>query len=144
MSHLHKHVAAVRTRMLFGDLLRRAAVTLLIAGAALWLYVIVARVFAVRLPGEIYWLAGGAVLAIVAAGIWAFINRPAEHEAAVAIDEKLGLKSKFASALSFRDTDDPFARAAVVDAEQTAAGVNLGKEFRPAFPASGWLALAVL
>ncbi|MEM8872873.1 MAG: hypothetical protein AAGD32_01325 [Planctomycetota bacterium] len=144
MSRLDKHVAAVRTQMLLGDLLKRAAVTLLIAGGALWVYVIAARVFAMRLPGEMFWLIGGAVLALVAAMIWAFVNRPAEHEAAVAIDEKLGLKSKFASALSFRNDSDPFARAAVQDAEQTATGVNLGKEFRPAFPNSAWLALAVL
>jgi hypothetical protein len=66
--------------------------------------------------------------------IWAFLHRPSRKSAAVAIDEKLGLKEKFSTALYVRPSSDPFAMAAVKDAETTADNVSLYKAFPLPFP----------
>ena len=51
---------------------------------------------------------------------YAIWRRPTKYQAAVAIDEKLSLQEKFSTALYIRPSSDPFAAAAVQDAEQTA------------------------
>src|SRR2546430_11463771 len=57
--------------------------------------------------------------------IGAIVNRPSRKAAAVAIDQKLGLREKISTALYVRNSTDPFAMAAVKDAEQTAEKVVL-------------------
>jgi hypothetical protein len=72
-------------------------------------------------------------LAVLGAVVLALVRRPTIAAAAVAVDQKLGLKEKFSTAMTIRDRDDdPFARAAVADAESTARNVNV--EFYRHFP----------
>ena len=59
----------------------------------------------------------------------AIIRRPTRRQAAVAIDEKLGLNEKFSTALYVRSSQDPFAAAVVRDAEQAAVSANLRQQF---------------
>ena len=143
MTRLDRHVSAVRQRMTLQTFLRRAALAVLVAGAAAWLYVLVARLAAVRLAGEWVWFLGVLGAALVVAAVWAIVRRPGESEAARAIDGKLGLKDKFGTALAFRGSPDPFAAAAVADAERTADDVDLAGQFRPKMPDLTWAALAV-
>src|SRR5207248_9087734 len=77
---------------------------------------------------------GGIGFCAVISGIWAFAKRPSREEAAAAIDEKLRLKEKFSTAIYVRPSSDPFAMAAVRDAEKTAENVNLGRQFPIPFP----------
>jgi hypothetical protein len=73
----------------------------------------------------------------VSAIVYALYKRPCPREAAVAIDEKVGLKERISTALYVRPAqNDPFARAAVLDAEHTAEQVvvNLGQHFPMRFP----------
>src|SRR5690606_26812159 len=65
---------------------------------------------------------------------WAIVKRPSAHEAAVAIDLELGLQEKFATALYVRHNPDPFAQAAVRDAERAADGISLQRRFPLLFP----------
>jgi hypothetical protein len=62
------------------------------------------------------------------------IKRPSAEAAAVAIDERLALKEKFSTALYVRPLKDPFAQAAVRDAERTADNVSLHKRFPVEWP----------
>src|SRR5207342_641617 len=78
-------------------------------------------------------LIGVGVCALISA-LWAGLTRPSREQAAVAIDEKLRLKEKFSTAIYVRPSSDPFAMAAVRDAERTAEHVDLAKQFPIAFP----------
>src|SRR5579864_5384725 len=73
------------------------------------------------------------------------IGRQSLHQAAVANDERLALKEKFSTALYVRTSQDPFAKAAVKDAERTAENVSLHKRFPIEVPkAAGGTAAAVI
>ena len=76
-------------------------------------------------------------------------NAPTKHDAAVAIDERLGLKEKFSTALAFAGSDDAFANLAVADAGRTAGKVDLRKKFPISWPKAyygvpAWAALIAL
>jgi len=105
------------------------------------------RLLRLALPRPWWWVIGGAVVAVVGGIAWAMWRRPGAHDAAVAIDVRLGLKEKFSTALYVRSSDDPFARAAVRDAERTAERVSLHKQFPltyPARPAGATIAVVIL
>ncbi len=144
MSRLDRHVAAVRQRIALQDFLVLAAKALLVAGVAALLYVLVARLVAVRLIGEPYWMLGLVAVALIVAAVWALARRPDLPTAAAAIDERLGLKDKFGTALAFRNTREPFAKLAVKDAEVTADAVSLAGQFRPQVPQMMGYAAATL
>src|SRR5690606_33538633 len=85
-------------------------------------------------PRPMWWIGGAAAVAVIGSLIWAIVHRPTPHDAAVAIDLELGLKEKFSTALYARNQTDPFAQAAVRDAEQTAENVSLHKRFPLRWP----------
>jgi hypothetical protein len=136
MSRLDDHVSAVRNRLA----LRLFVVALGWSSAIYALLVLLAvladRVFLLRLPQPMLWLYSGAAAAVVAALGYALHKRPDEHEAAIPIDQKLGLKEKISTALYIRTNKDPFAQAALRDAEETAriVVVNMRQHFPLSFP----------
>jgi hypothetical protein len=136
MTRLDKHVAAVQTKMFlrrFIDVLAWASVVW--AGAVL-LGVLIQRMFVI-LPAEFgakWVIIGGAVLCVAFSAVWAYLHRPNTVQAATAIDERLRLKERFSTAMYLRTSTDPFAQAAVKDAEVTAQRVNLAKQFPLSFP----------
>ena len=144
MSRLDRHVATVQNKLTLGKLLTALAWSLLAFGVLVWLYLLVNKVFAVALPRPwmFFWI--GLSASVIAAFGYAFLRRPTRHQAAVAIDEKLSLKEKFSTALYIRPTaNDPFAAAAVRDAERTADNVSLHNQFPLQFPRPAPFTLAV-
>src|SRR4051794_24838635 len=143
MSRLDHHVALVQNKLTLGKLLTALAWALLGFGVAVWAYLLVHKLFGFTLPRPwmFFWIGGSA--AVIAACGYAFLHRPTRHQAAVAIDEKLALKEKFSTALYIRPSTDPFAAAAVRDAEQTAEKVSLYNQFPLQFPRPAILTLAV-
>jgi hypothetical protein len=119
------------------------AMTLLAAIAAAWVTVVVERLADVQLRGAPWWLLGMLAGAVVVAFVIALRHRPTAHEAAVAIDERLALKEKFSTALFARGRTDPFARAAVADAERAAAVALLANRFPIRYPRLANIAIAV-
>src|SRR4051812_15820981 len=126
MSRLDEHVGLVRMKLTFAAFVRVLpwAITAL-AGAAL-LVVLVEKYTKLQLyrPGvghgwtghdvadanlpdvtfskQIFpwiWLWVGLGISFVASLVYAFLHRPTARQAAVAIDERLGLKEKFSTAL---------------------------------------------
>lgn len=89
----------------------------------------------------LFWIGVGA--AALAATIYSFVRRPSSEAAAVRIDDALGLKEKFSTALYARPINDPFARAAVLDAEQSAHSVSLSRRFPVKAPREAWATAAV-
>ena len=146
MTRLDRHVMSVQNRLALGRFLVGLGWALLVVAALVWAGVLVDRTLGVRPPGWELWVYGGLGAAVVAAIVYAVVTRPDAKRAAVAIDDRLGLKEKFSTALYVRGQTDPFARAAVRDAEASAAGVNLTGKFPLAFPRVGYgvAALAAL
>jgi hypothetical protein len=146
MSRLDRHVAMVQNKLALGRFVGALAWASLVYAALLWVGIVIDRVFRVRPPhvGWVLWGAAGA--GVLAALIYAIVRRPTPHQAAVAIDEKLALKEKFSTALYARPLTDPFAQAAVRDAERTADNVSLHKRFPLEFPRQsyGTVAVAIL
>lgn len=145
MTHLEKHIAAVRSKLsleIFINALAGGAVAL--SGAGL-VAVIIDRFFAVSLPAEWRWPAVGLFGAIWlgAAFVFAALRRPTRHAAAVAIDAKLGLKERFATALFALPSPEPFAVAAVQDAREVARRVDPARHFHLKVAAQ-WRAAGVL
>jgi hypothetical protein len=144
MSRLDRHVSHVQNRLAMSRFVVVLAWSVLIAGCAATLAVILWRMTGhTQLPPVKWWLLAGAV-PVIASAMIAFTQRPGAHEAAVAIDDTLNLKEKFSTALSMRPSKDPFAQAAVRDAEATADNVQLQRQFPIRFPRIGYGALATL
>ena len=132
---IQSHVAAVRRKMILQRFVRRFALTLLVLGAAVWGVTLVLRLFSMTLPGGPWvWIGGGVIVAAAVAYGLALRNAPTPFDAAVAIDERLGLKEKFSTALAFAGSSDPFASLAVADAGRSAAKVDLRKKFPISWP----------
>jgi hypothetical protein len=145
MSRLDRHVRLVQGKLAFITFLRALAWSLLAFGAVVWLFILLAKFFQVHLPRQVAFFWSGMGVAVVAAAVYALARRPTPKEAAVAIDERLGLKEKFSTALYVRPSQDPFAMAAVRDAERTADSVDLHNRFPVRLPRAfaGTAAVAV-
>jgi hypothetical protein len=139
MSRLDQHVRLVQSKMVLDTWLRAPVWAGIIFFSVLTLAVIVQRVIAHYLPHPAIWFWAGAGLSIAGAIVYAMMRRPTLHEAAVAIDDRLALKEKFSTALYVRPSKDPFAIAAVKDAEKTADKVTLHKKFPLQFPRQSWV-----
>jgi hypothetical protein len=143
MSRLDSHVAAVQNKLALGRFLGALGWSLAGFGACVWVAIVIDRVFRLTLPRVPVWFWSGLGAAAVAAIIYAVWRRPSAHDAAVRIDERLNTKDKFATALHVRRLSDPFAHAALLDAERTADSVSLHKRFPLAFPKSTYATIAV-
>jgi hypothetical protein len=134
MSRLDHHISAVRNKLTLGIFLDTWAWTGLLLAVLVLLAVIGQRVLdrAISHPAELFLIGAGAT--VLGAWISSVYRRPSAETAAVKIDEALGLKEKFSTALYARPLDDPFAQAAVRDAEGTAAQISLYNRFPLKFP----------
>jgi hypothetical protein len=145
MSRLDRHVSTVRTKMMVGQWLRALAWAGIYFAIVVWAAVVIDKLVQVRLPRQMMWFWAGLGVSVLGSLTYAIWRRPSAKQAAVAIDEKLALKEKFSTALYVRPSTDPFAMAAVRDAERTAENVSLHKQFPVRVPkASGGTVVAAL
>jgi hypothetical protein len=143
MSRLDRHVALVQNKLTLGKLLTALAWSLLAFGVLVWLYLLAHKLVGLSLPRPMAFFWIGLCASVTSACGYAFLRRPTRHQAAVAIDERLSLKEKFSTALYIRPSTDPFAAAAVKDAERTADNVSLYNQFPLRFPRPAVFTLAV-
>src|SRR4051812_27531918 len=144
MTRLDHHVMSVRNKLAIATLLDALARVLTVYGGVVLLAVLADRLFHGRLipgPKILFW--GGVGVSCALATGYAFWRRPTAHQAAVAIDERLALQEKFSTALYVRPSSDPFAAAAVRDAERTAERVNLQDKFAIKFPSHAAITVAM-
>src|SRR4051812_13827665 len=146
MSRLDRHIAMVQNKLALGRFVHALAWASVVFAAALWVGILVDRLTKVRPPHAVIVIWSGAGVCFLYALLIAIIRRPTKHDAAIAIDDRLALKEKFSTALYARPLNDPFAQAAVKDAEQTADNVSLHRRFPVDFPMQsvGTVAIAVL
>jgi hypothetical protein len=146
MSRLDSHISSVRNKLALTVFLESLAMAGMGLAVVLLIAIVGQKVLDRELSHGMILLGVGLAGAVVGAWIVSLIRRPTSEQAAVKIDETLGLKEKFSTALYARDMSDPFASAAVFDAEQTATEVSLYKRFPVKFPrqAIGTLAMFAL
>lgn len=137
MSRLDQHVNAVRARMTLAVWLTALAWAGIAYAVVVLAAVLIYKFVKLELPHEAVWFWAGLGVTAVASFVYAMVRRPTAQQAAVAIDERLALKEKFSTALYARTSNDPFAVAAVKDAERTATNVSLQKRFPVRFPKVG-------
>ncbi|HEY8665461.1 MAG TPA: hypothetical protein VIL86_02290, partial [Tepidisphaeraceae bacterium] len=143
MSRLDRHISAVRNKLTLEHFLHGLAWASAIFAAMVWLAILVQKLFAVHPPRPDIFIFSGLGAVVLTALVYSIWRRPTPHQAAVAIDEKLALKEKFSTALYIRPSNDPFAMAAVRDAEQTADNVSLQKRFPVTFPTAGYSTMLI-
>lgn len=134
ISRIDSHIAAVRNKLAFGQFLVSAAQALLVVALAALAYAIMRQFTLLVLPHEKLLLPVGVGLCAVYGLIVAIRRRPKALMAAVAIDDRLGLQEKFSTAIYARDSQDAFAAAALLDAENAATGADLRRKFPLARP----------
>lgn len=142
MSRIDQHIDSVRTRFLIQKLAHYAAWTITGVCVVMFLLVALSRFFAFSIPPMLLLVAGGVALVCLISLILAAATSPSRHATAVKIDEVLGLKERYSTALYARGNSDVFAQAAVTDAEHTANMTSIRKRFpmqlpRMALPAMG-------
>ncbi len=134
MSRLDRHVAFVQNKLALTRFLHALAWSLLFYAAIVGVTIIVDKLTHFRPHHPRIWFWSGIGASVFAAFVDAIIKRPTAQSAAVAIDDRLALKEKFSTALYVRPLNDPFAQAAVRDAERTADNVSLNRRFPVQFP----------
>jgi hypothetical protein len=143
MTRLDRHILAVRNRLTIGEFIQFWGLGLLYLAIVVWLAIAGQKLLDRLLPhGTILFIVGIAGT-ILAALIWSLIHRPTPQLAAIAIDRELHLKEKFSSAIYAQPFDDPFAKAVILDAEQTAQTVSLENKFPLRIPRTAGFAAAV-
>ncbi len=143
MSRLDYHIATIRNKLALGIFLEALAWAGMGLGVAVLMAVIVERVLDRQLGHGAMLLGGGVLVTLLGAVIYSLVRRPTASLAAVKIDEVLGLKEKYSTALYARSLADPFAQASVRDAERAADEVSLYKRFPLEFP-KAWLGTAAI
>lgn len=144
MSRIERHIAEVRARLTIQRWLDVLSWSALLAAGVVWLALLVQRLTTYAPPRPGYWLLGIAVAAVALSVVISLRRRPSALSCAIAIDERLGLREKFSTALLLRRSDDPFARAVIEDAEQTATRVDPRGKFDVRMPRLAPYALAAL
>src|SRR4051812_30285052 len=145
MTRLDRHVATVQSKLFLHRFLEALAWTTLVLAGVVLLGVVVQKLFQLfpdTFPVKWVLIFGAFACVAISAG-YAFVKKPTRTQAAAAIDERLRLKEKFSTAIYVRPSSDPFAMAAVRDAERTADGVQLGKHFPVAFPKPAYTTIAL-
>jgi len=143
MSRLDNHILTIRNKLALGVFLDAAAW----AGTALAMVIGIAiigqRVLDRAIPHSLVLLGIGFVAGVIGALVYGLIRRPSPQTAAIKIDQVLGLKEKYSTALYARQLSDPFAAAAVLDAERAANQVSLYKRFPLKLPRQAMTAAAL-
>ncbi|MBU0640067.1 MAG: hypothetical protein KKB50_14475 [Planctomycetes bacterium] len=124
MSTVDQQVSHARRRLTTNILFQRLALGVIIAAGMFTLVVLVERLFVLGVPLGPSALAAVLVAALIGV-VGAGLARVQPLGAALAIDQAAGLKERLSTSLSCRRNPDAFARAAVKDAEKTAARLHV-------------------
>jgi hypothetical protein len=99
--------------------------------------VIAGRVFQTGLEAQLGWLTLGLLGAsVLVAGIWTLIRRESQTAAAIELDSAAGLKERLSTGLYCATSKDPFAKAALEDAQRIGGRITVRQHIRFAYPRS--------
>ncbi len=129
MSTVERQIHHARRRLTRNMLLDRTCLGLLVAAGSWAIIVLIARLFALPWPvWHIGWVA--ALLGLTVSVVITIIRQPTPLLAALTLDDAAGLKERMSTAFAFARSGDPWARAALQDAEQTAGRVHVPTHIR--------------
>ena len=129
MSVLDQQVRTTRFRLTMNTVFAQVAVGVLVAAVGWLAVILLERAFVPGIPLLPSVLAAAAVGLIVAT-VGAYRVRVDHLAAAVVLDEAAGLKERISSAITCRQSPDPFARATVQDAEKIVANIHVPSHIR--------------
>jgi hypothetical protein len=143
MSRIDHHITTIRNKLALGVFLEALAWATATLGIVVLIAILLERVLDREIAHAMIMLGLGVIATLIGAFIYSLARRPTEAMAAVKIDEALGLKEKFSTALYARALADPFAHASVMDAERVAGEVSLYKRFPLKFPKQWFVTAAI-
>ncbi|MFN0138260.1 MAG: hypothetical protein ACKVS9_19320, partial [Phycisphaerae bacterium] len=124
MSVIQRQVHAAHWRLNFNLLLSRLALGIVVAAGVWALAIVVDRALGLALPLVITASLAG-VLAVIITVVGVILGRSQPLAAAVEIDRAAGLKERVSTAMALGSSTDPFAKAALRDAEKVAASIHV-------------------
>jgi len=136
LKSIEKKLRMVRLRCGINLLLEHAGRVLVVAGVVAVLAVLGERLLAVAvITRPSLWGFFAAVLLLIPV-LW-FVNRPSPMQLSLLVDERLKLHERFSTVLALADSDDPFVRAARMEAYETAEKIDPARHF-PIQPSRCW------
>ncbi|MEY3024337.1 MAG: hypothetical protein RJA16_1163 [Planctomycetota bacterium] len=148
MTSCERLVSVARSRLRLRRAVEALPRTLIVAAIALFAAFLAGKLLPVEMPP---WWATVSVItacALAAVAIRALLHPPTSLEAAIEADGVLGLRDRLSIAIASGGSNDPFAQAAVADAERRAADpalrATLRRSLRPEAPHGWWWAIPVL
>jgi len=129
MSTVQRQVWLARRRLTANAFLERLCQCFLAASGGWALGILIVQTFGLSLSvWHGAWATAGTGL--LAAGVLTWIRRPTPLRAAVALDAAAGLKERLSTALVVAGSRDPYARAAVEDADRWAGRLHVAAHIR--------------
>ncbi len=133
MTKLDQTIKAAQRRLWLNRWLLAISWSAAIGGMLFAVVVLVQRLY--DLPFDLMPIAGGgSVIALTVSFVWTYITRENEIRAATALDEAAGLHERLSSGQYCQGTDDPFAKAVLVDAENISRSITPRKHIRLTTP----------
>jgi len=129
MSPIETKVRQARFRLSINQWLDQLCIALASAAGMFAAVVLVVRLLGWSWPLGITAAGLGAAATIVSV-VWASATRVNLARAAAALDEAAGLKERISSGLYCQESDDPFGRAVVADAERTGTNLTVGAHLK--------------
>lgn len=148
MTSCERLVSVARSRMRVRRAVEAVPRATIAAAIALLAAFLAGKLLPIEMPE--WWITSVviSVCALAAVAIRAAIQPPTALEAAIEADQALGLRDRLSIAVASRGSDDPFAQAAVADAERRAADpalrATLRRTLRPGTPQGWWWAIPVI
>lgn len=121
-------------------LLQQIGFVIAVAGILALMVVLCEKLFAVKViyPWVLWTYAGCTTAAALI--LW-LLKLPSRMRVALLMDERVKIQERFSTTLAFADSDDPFAKAACVEAKRTVESINIRKQF-PVKPTKLWFCTA--
>ncbi len=133
MTHFEQQIRRAQHRLWMNRWLNRVSWSIAVAATALAAVVMVQRLYdyAIPLAGVSLGLLGAAILASI---VWCIAGRESAELAAARLDEAAGLRERISSGRYCSDSDDPFARAVLADADRVSANLSVRQHIRLTVP----------
>ena len=135
METLRKQVARVQRRLILGRFVAALAWSWLVALAIAAVAIAVAKVWPLGIASWVWaagWICGALGVGLLVAAAWTWFHRDDSLSAAIAIDQRFGLKERVSSALALPapERDSGVGQALVSDAVRRVERIDVGSRFK--------------
>jgi hypothetical protein len=158
MEEIKRQVSRARRRLVLQQFLRVIGLSLFASLLVAAIGLAVPRIWVLPVDArtwDISWIAGGAALGLVMAGVWTYLIRRSSLDAAIELDRRFGLKERVSSALALgpQELSSDVGQALVTDAIRKVERIDVREGFKvaptwrlvlPLLPAAALIGLAML